>query len=113
MLYGTTNRFLEHFAFRSLEDLPRPDELPVVLRAVSERSAVPFGPPDDPTEPSPLSGDAEAEADELHLRVHPARDEAEPHATGESALEAAAAAVAASVARSEAVEAEAGSASRD
>ena len=32
LLYGTTQRFLEHFAFRSLEDLPRPDELPVVLR---------------------------------------------------------------------------------
>jgi segregation and condensation protein B len=32
MLYGTTLKFLEHFGFRSLEDLPRPDELPVVLR---------------------------------------------------------------------------------
>lgn len=32
LLYGTTQRFLEHFGFRSLEDLPRPDELPVVLR---------------------------------------------------------------------------------
>lgn len=31
-LYGTTSRFLEHFGFRSLEDLPRPEELPVVLR---------------------------------------------------------------------------------
>jgi segregation and condensation protein B len=36
LLYGTTRRFLEHFGFRSLEDLPRPDELPVVLR---ERTA--------------------------------------------------------------------------
>jgi segregation and condensation protein B len=40
LLYGTTKKFLEHFGFRSLEDLPRPDELPVVLRdrapAVSE-----------------------------------------------------------------------------
>lgn len=33
LLYGTTRRFLEHFGFRSLEDLPRPDELPVVLRS--------------------------------------------------------------------------------
>jgi segregation and condensation protein B len=33
LLYGTTRRFLEHFGFRSLEDLPRPEELPVVLRA--------------------------------------------------------------------------------
>jgi segregation and condensation protein B len=32
LLYGTTPRFLEHFGFRSLDDLPRPEELPVVLR---------------------------------------------------------------------------------
>jgi segregation and condensation protein B len=32
LLYGTTQRFLEHFGFRSLEDLPRPDELPIILR---------------------------------------------------------------------------------
>jgi segregation and condensation protein B len=32
LLYGTTSKFLEHFGFRSLEDLPHPDELPVVLR---------------------------------------------------------------------------------
>jgi segregation and condensation protein B len=38
LLYGTSNKFLEHFGFRSLEDLPRPDELPVVLRA---RTVVP------------------------------------------------------------------------
>jgi segregation and condensation protein B len=36
LLYGTTQRFLEHFGFRSLDDLPRPEELPVVLR---DRSA--------------------------------------------------------------------------
>src|SRR5690606_9474905 len=32
LLYGTTPKFLEHFGFRSLDDLPRPDDLPVVLR---------------------------------------------------------------------------------
>jgi len=42
LLYGTTSHFLEHFGFRSLEDLPRPEELPIVLR---ER--VPLGPEDD------------------------------------------------------------------
>ncbi|HEV2132292.1 MAG TPA: SMC-Scp complex subunit ScpB [Longimicrobiaceae bacterium] len=31
LLYGTTQHFLEHFGFRSLAELPRPDELPVVL----------------------------------------------------------------------------------
>ena len=32
LLYGTTQRFLDHFGLRSVEDLPRPEELPVVLR---------------------------------------------------------------------------------
>jgi segregation and condensation protein B len=41
LLYGTTSFFLEHFGFRSLEDLPRPDELPVVLR-----DRIPLGPED-------------------------------------------------------------------
>ncbi len=54
LLYGTTERFLEHFGFRSLEDLPRPEELPVVLR---ER--VPLEPEDDDDE-----GEAAAEAAE-------------------------------------------------
>lgn len=31
LLYGTTSAFLTHFGFRSLTDLPRPDDLPVVL----------------------------------------------------------------------------------
>jgi len=32
LLYGTTKKFLEHFGFNSLHDLPRPEELPVVLK---------------------------------------------------------------------------------
>ncbi len=31
LLYGTTAFFLQHFGFRSLDDLPRPEELSVVL----------------------------------------------------------------------------------
>ena len=46
LLYGTTSEFLEHFGFKSLEDLPRPDELPVVLR---ER--IPLGDEDLELEP--------------------------------------------------------------
>ncbi|MEQ8328882.1 MAG: SMC-Scp complex subunit ScpB [Longimicrobiales bacterium] len=45
LLYGTTKEFLQHFGFRSLEDLPRPEELPVVLR---ERT--PLGLDDDEDE---------------------------------------------------------------
>jgi segregation and condensation protein B len=43
LLYGTTQHFLEHFGFRSLEDLPRPEELPILLR---ER--IPLGLDGDP-----------------------------------------------------------------
>jgi segregation and condensation protein B len=80
MLYGTTRRFLEHFGFGSLEDMPRPDELPVVLRVPrsltppEEREA--FAVPGVAAEPSPLSVEAAQEAEELHLRVHPARGHA-------------------------------------
>jgi segregation and condensation protein B len=31
LLYGTTPFFLQHFGFRTLDDLPRSEELPVVL----------------------------------------------------------------------------------
>jgi hypothetical protein len=43
LLYGTTQHFLEHFGFKSLEDLPRPEELPILLR---ER--IPLGLDGDP-----------------------------------------------------------------
>ncbi|HSL72469.1 MAG TPA: SMC-Scp complex subunit ScpB [Longimicrobiales bacterium] len=46
LLYGTTSKFLEHFGFRSTEDLPRPEELPVVLRA--QAVAREAGPIDSP-----------------------------------------------------------------
>ena len=45
LLYGTTMRFLEHFGFSSLDDLPRPEELPVVLR-----DRIPLGLDDDEDE---------------------------------------------------------------
>jgi segregation and condensation protein B len=32
LLYGTTPLFLEHFALRHLEELPRADELAIALR---------------------------------------------------------------------------------
>ncbi|HUF50511.1 MAG TPA: SMC-Scp complex subunit ScpB [Longimicrobiales bacterium] len=42
LLYGTTGKFLEHFGFRSLEDLPRPDELPIVLRERPAQTTTPL-----------------------------------------------------------------------
>jgi segregation and condensation protein B len=43
LLYGTTQRFLDHFGFASLDDLPRPDELPVVLTERRATDAVDGG----------------------------------------------------------------------
>jgi len=50
LLYGTTQRFLEHFGFASLEELPRPEELPVILRDPSpiEELMEAEGEPSDP-----------------------------------------------------------------
>jgi segregation and condensation protein B len=102
LLYGTTRRFLEHFGFNSLEDLPRPDELPVVLRSAQPRLE-----PGEPeafavrrsAEPSPLSVGAEHEAEDLRLAVHSARYHAE--ADGEAALHDLESAVAATAATRE------------
>lgn len=43
LMYGTTPIFLEHFALRHLEELPRADELAIALRA--PRQATPTGTP--------------------------------------------------------------------
>lgn len=51
LLYGTTPHFLEHFGFQSLEELPRPEELPVVLR---ERT--PIGLDDEEASDGPPAG---------------------------------------------------------
>ena len=41
LLYGTTNKFLEHFGFSKIEDLPRKDDLPVVLKGENVTEAIP------------------------------------------------------------------------
>ena len=51
LLYGATLRFLEHFGFKSIEELPRPEELPVILRDMSVAML--------PVESEPLSVAAE------------------------------------------------------
>lgn len=54
VLYGTTRRFLEHFGFKSLEDLPRPEELPVILR-----EHIPLGPQEETPVPEEEVADPE------------------------------------------------------
>ncbi len=58
VLYGTTRRFLEHFGLSSIEDLPRPEELPVVLRERAPLDA----PGRTPGDGSSRDGDADAES---------------------------------------------------
>lgn len=60
MLYGTTSKFLEHFGFRSLDDLPRQEELPVVLTGIEPP---PARREDDPIGLLPVDAD-EQPADE-------------------------------------------------
>lgn len=58
LLYGTTSRFLEHFGFNQLDDLPRPEELPVVLR-----DRIPLGTDDEEDD----AGEPAAAAEQLPL----------------------------------------------
>lgn len=52
-LYGTTDEFLNHFGFGSLEELPRTEELPVVLREPEPLDEE----PEDEDEAEPLEVD--------------------------------------------------------
>ena len=67
VLYGTTSRFMEHFGLASLDDLPRPEELPVVLREREPLQAAKRSPGDDPDagdpdRPEDAGGPADPEA---------------------------------------------------
>lgn len=53
LLYGTTDRFLDHFGFASLDDLPRPDELPVVLAEAAEGTEAAEAAEETPTSQGP------------------------------------------------------------
>jgi len=61
VLYGTTSKFMEHFGFPSLEHLPRPEELPVILR---DRAPLEAGPEardeEEAVEDTPALGEEEA-----------------------------------------------------
>lgn len=46
LLYGTTDRFLEHFGLKSLSDLPSPEDFPVELGAAAD-------PPEEEAEADP------------------------------------------------------------
>lgn len=60
LLYGTTRRFLEHFGLRDLDELPSPEELPVVLAGLEDE--VPDAEPSAADEPNAADAHSEAEA---------------------------------------------------
>ncbi|MDE2973914.1 MAG: SMC-Scp complex subunit ScpB [Gemmatimonadota bacterium] len=65
LLYGTTSRFMEHFGFPSMEHLPKPEELPVVLRErapLEDAAGQPGGDGDDGGEEAPALDGEEAVA---------------------------------------------------
>src|SRR4051812_29519619 len=85
LLYGTTPKFLEHFGFRSLEDLPRPDELPVILRPRSLQ-------PQRASESDPAQLEVELpmrleDADVAPVQTEPAPEEIEAVIEAEMVLE--------------------------
>lgn len=79
LLYGTTRRFLEHFGMSSLDELPPPDELPVILADLQEAVAA----SDETDGGNEADAGEEAEAgDEADAGGQPVRSnepEAQPH----------------------------------
>ncbi len=75
LLYGTTKRFLEHFGFASLEDLPRPEELPVILRdrvaILPQDTDAPDVPSESPVEPeAPQDAQPVSDGQEESITTH-------------------------------------------
>jgi segregation and condensation protein B len=77
LLYGTTQHFLGHFGFASLDELPRPEELPVILRErtpLDELEEEEEGEvaPEEESEADEVSPEEEGEADEAPTQDAPA-----------------------------------------
>lgn len=68
LLYGTAERFLEHFGFQSLEDLPMPEELPVTLREADGATAGEDREPEDEAADEPQDVSEEEEEEEADAR---------------------------------------------
>ena len=83
LLYGTTDRFLEHFGLKGLSDLPSAEELPVELGAPEDQ---PDWEPDPEPAPEPLPEPEPAPEPEAESGPAP-EPEAESELVAESELE--------------------------
>ncbi len=73
LLYGTTDRFLEHFGLKGLSDLPSAEELPVELGAPEDQPD--WEPLPEPEAMSEAEPELEAEPEEeSELEAEPERD---------------------------------------
>lgn len=70
LLYGTTRKFLDHFGLKDLDELPAPEELPIVLEGLQD------------VEPEPEAADEEVPLVEAPME---APGDVEPEAMGEGA----------------------------
>jgi segregation and condensation protein B len=61
LLYGTTRRFLDHFGMKSLDELPPPEDLPVVLADLQAAGEPNASEPDDAGGFADAAADGEAE----------------------------------------------------
>jgi segregation and condensation protein B len=90
LLYGTTTKFLEHFGFRSLDDLPRPEDLPVILRTRAA-DVIPADAPTDAievvTEDLPAEVMAEVIAEDAGASGEPQESEASVDAAIDETVE--------------------------
>lgn len=78
LLYGTTQKFLDHFGLKDLDELPAPEELPIVLEGLQS----------EPDEVQPEEAEAEQPAEAATEQADPEEAEAEeagPDATGQGA----------------------------
>lgn len=75
LLYGTTQKFLDHFGLKDLDELPAPEELPVVLEGLQEET--------ESEEPGRERAGPEETVAEEPNEAEP--EEASPDATGQGA----------------------------
>lgn len=78
LLYGVTQKFLEHFGLQGLSDLPGPDELPVVLGELQQAIEAELGVPDEAESAEGAdSADAAGEQTPAEQRIPEEEDEGE------------------------------------
>jgi len=61
LLYGVTQKFLEHFGLKDLADLPSPEELPVILGELQQAMASETEPADEERESPPVEEEVPGE----------------------------------------------------